>query len=219
MVNCFCVPFFSFWFSYLFVWRTMQLIAISHVGSESWKKRNEVRPSMLKSFLQSFGAAVWAFNTQDSKYFLLLFSVHLDHFVCAEMNPLFCLSVRHHRDYRDLCVRWVPQVLTHAQGTVHSRVLRVLLHHGISYDHSGNGTVFERHRLSPVPLWWLLSSCTSCKSFRWILPHVTHDVSENLFLKNFLNGCSDWDILKRLCCSNLSENQAFKIFSSQTSPK
>lgn len=124
---------------------------------------------MLESFWQSFGAAIWAFSTQDSKYSVIMFNIQLDYSVCTEMSPFVCFSVCHHRDHRDLCVRWIPQVFAHAQGPVHSGLLRVLLHHGLSYDHSGNHTAFGHHCLCPAPLCCLLSSCTSCKMFSWIL--------------------------------------------------
>lgn len=126
----------------------MRLLTIFLVVSEPLcKQRNEVRPAMLKSFGWSFVVDIWAFNTSDSKYSYIPLSPVGPLCVQRALKRLllFCLSVRHYRDYSDLCFGWVPQILTDTQGTVHSWVLHLLFHHGISYDHSGNNVEFEHH--------------------------------------------------------------------------
>lgn len=47
------------------------------------------------------------------------------------------IPVRHHRDHRDLHLRRVPQVPAHTQAGLHSGMLHLFLHHGLSNDHSG----------------------------------------------------------------------------------
>lgn len=148
----------------------------------------------------------------------------LDHFsyiVCWNSSFCFCLSVCYYRDYSDLCFRWISKILTYAQGTIHSWVLHFLFHHGISYDHSGNDTVFEHHFLSPVPLWWPFPSLarSSCKIVSWI---ALNEWRHQLSLKAFFCVCghSGWDLFNRFGCSNISENLSLlKLILSQTSPK
>lgn len=53
---------------------------------------------------------------------------------CSFPGPV---PVCHHRDHRDLHLGRVPQVPAHTQAGLHSGLLRLLLHHGLSDDHSG----------------------------------------------------------------------------------
>lgn len=62
--------------------------------------------------------------------------------------PLLCsITVCHHWDHRNICLRWVPQVLEETQAGLHADLLCLLFHSGFSYDHRGTTQALNMHEL------------------------------------------------------------------------
>lgn len=130
-----------------------------------------IKATNAESFWQSFGAATWAFNTQHSEYSLIWFYIHLGP-LCVHWNEPF---------YFVLQFATIETIVTSVSDEFpkYLRTHKALFTLGccVAFFIMGfpmiTQVMAEHPCLPPVPLCWLLSSCTSCRRFSWILLCVT----------------------------------------------